>query len=121
MILIFLLEVLQSFLGFLEDILPPDEQFHAKIFALALVHKRLFVGRPVILGFGQHFPPTPCFFCSWALRVTLLRGWLIYVHSPADNIGVRPLSWPDIDDNSMTCGEWRNPEARRRRFSGRRL
>jgi hypothetical protein len=54
MILVFFLEVLQCFLGFLEDVFSPHEQLCAKILALALIHKRLFIGRPIVLGFGQH-------------------------------------------------------------------
>src|SRR5262249_55211839 len=50
MILVFFLKVLQCFLGFLENILPPSKQLRAKIFALALVHKRFLVGWSIIFG-----------------------------------------------------------------------
>src|SRR5215470_20262165 len=62
MILVFFLKVLQRFLGFLENVFAPREQFCAKIFALALIHERLFVGRPIVFGFGQHSHVLPCFF-----------------------------------------------------------
>src|SRR5262245_28287292 len=67
MILIFFLKMLQCFLGLLEYVLPPREQLGAKIFALALVHERLLVRRPIVFGFGQHFPPTPWFLFLGAL------------------------------------------------------
>ena len=54
MILVFFLQMLQRFLGFLENIFPPREQLRAEILALALVHERLFIGRPIVLGLGQH-------------------------------------------------------------------
>src|SRR6185437_7481458 len=69
MILVFFLKVQQRFLGLLEDVFPPGEQLDAKILALPLVHERLFVRRPIIFGLSQHFPPTPCFFCSWGHTV----------------------------------------------------
>src|SRR5262245_29281638 len=65
MILIFLLKMLQRFLGLLEYVLSPHEQLGAKIIALAFVHERLFVRRPVVFGFGQHSHLLPGF-CSWA-------------------------------------------------------
>ena len=49
--------------------LPPGEQLGAKIFALALVHKRLLVGRPIVFGFGQHSHLLPVSY-SWARRST---------------------------------------------------
>src|SRR5512143_28919 len=61
MILVFFLEMLQRFLSLLEYVLPPGEQLDAKILALALVHKRLLVGRPIVFGFGQHSHLLPDF------------------------------------------------------------
>src|SRR5262249_23940161 len=61
MILVFFLKVLQCYLGFLENILPPSKQLRAKIFALALVHKRFLVGWSIIFGFCQHCHLIPVF------------------------------------------------------------
>jgi hypothetical protein len=47
MILVVVLEVLQRLLGLLEDILPPVEQLQPEVLALALVHERLTVRRPI--------------------------------------------------------------------------
>src|SRR5579871_389235 len=52
MILAFILQMLQRFFGLLENVLPPIQELLAKIFALAVVHERLFVTRPVFLVFG---------------------------------------------------------------------
>src|SRR6185312_9404843 len=54
MILVLLLQMQQGLFGFLEDVLTPDQQLHAEILPLPLVHKRLFVGRPVAFGLRQH-------------------------------------------------------------------
>src|SRR5262245_8761907 len=75
MILIFFLKMLQCFLGLLEYVLPPREQLGAKIFALALVHERLLVGRPIVFGFGQHSHLLPDS-CSWALAPPLRAAGL---------------------------------------------
>src|SRR5262245_15584197 len=48
-ILILVLQMLQSFLGLLQNVVLPVEQLLAEILPLALVHERLFVGRPVVL------------------------------------------------------------------------
>src|SRR5690349_11437258 len=106
MILIFFLKMLQRFLGFLEYVLSPCEQLGAKIFALALVHERLLVGRPIVFGFGQH---------SHLLLVFILgrfvppppSGRLIYVRPPTDNIRLVFPVRPDFHDNSMTSAKMR--------------
>src|SRR5258705_2985268 len=48
MILVLGLEMHQRLLGLLEDVLFPSHQLLAKVFALTLVHERLFVGRTII-------------------------------------------------------------------------
>ena len=62
MILVLVLEMLQRLLGLLEDVLPPVEQLLAEILPLALVHERLFVGRPIVLVLSRlacpFLPPT---------------------------------------------------------------
>src|SRR5262245_10861256 len=60
------LEMRQRLLGLLEDVLFPGQQLLAKVFALPLVHERLFVGRTVVLlvhGRG----------CGHAMAVLLLH------------------------------------------------
>ena len=47
MVLVLVLKVLQCVARFFQDFVLPDEQLGAEIFALALVHERLFLGRPV--------------------------------------------------------------------------
>src|SRR5262245_63929389 len=54
MILVLGLQVGQCLLGLLQDLLLPVEQLLAKIFALPLVHERLFVGRPVALALVKY-------------------------------------------------------------------
>src|SRR3569623_609805 len=54
MILVLFLQVLQGFLGFLEDVFAPGQELRAKVIALALVHERLFVRRPVVFVLRQH-------------------------------------------------------------------
>src|SRR5262249_13158085 len=106
MILIFFLEMLQRFLGLLEDVLPPRGQLRAEVLALTLIHERLFIGRPVVLGFGQH--PTYSL-TSFVFRRGVSpapRGRLIYGHRRADNIQVRPGSPKDLNDGSMTSGNF---------------
>src|SRR5690349_25054393 len=44
------MQVLQRFLGFLEDVLTPSHQLFAEVVPLALVHEGLFVGRPVVFA-----------------------------------------------------------------------
>src|SRR6185369_6762233 len=107
MILILLLKMLQRFLGFLEYVLSPGEQLGAKIFPLALVHKRLLVGRPIVFGFGQHSHLLPDFY-SWACVVPPPpSGRLIYVRQPPDNIRLAFPIGPDLYDGSMTSAKTR--------------
>src|SRR5215510_9457795 len=54
MILIFILQVLQSFLCLLQNIVLPVEQLLAEVLPLAIVHERLFVGWPVVLVRRTH-------------------------------------------------------------------
>src|SRR5262245_43471578 len=105
MILVFFLEVLQRFLGFLENIFAPGEELHAKIFALALVHERLLVGWPIAFVFGQHSGVLPDFLFLGALFAPS-RGRLIYANYRADNIPVRQRHVPDFGDTSMTSVGW---------------
>src|ERR1700730_5896610 len=49
-ILILVLEVLEGLLCLLENILSPSKQLLAEILTLAIVHERLFVGRPIGLA-----------------------------------------------------------------------
>src|SRR5258708_2035388 len=53
---VLLLQGLQGELRFLEDLVLPAEQLQAKIFALTLVHERLFFGRSVVLQLFQGQP-----------------------------------------------------------------
>src|SRR6478609_4901911 len=46
----FVLQVLERLLGRAEDLLAPSEQLAPEIGALPLVHERLIVGRPIVLG-----------------------------------------------------------------------
>src|SRR5580704_6858356 len=59
MILALILEMLQRLLGLLEDVLAPIEQLQPEILPLALVHERLFVGRPVQPLHRQHALTVP--------------------------------------------------------------
>src|SRR5215831_13559991 len=46
----------------LENIIPPDQQLLAEIIALAIVHERLFVGRPIgpeLIRTRTHIAPLP--------------------------------------------------------------
>src|SRR4029453_7032602 len=80
--------MLQCFFGFLEYIFSPGEQFCPKIFALALVHKWLFVRRPILLGFGQHSYQLPGLLLFSTGQPPCV-GRLIYIRPPVDNIRVR--------------------------------
>src|SRR5689334_1499331 len=101
MILIFFLKVLQRFFGFLEYVLSPGEQLGAKVFALALVHKRLLVGRPIIFRFGQHPTYSLIFFVGRVVPPPP-SGRLIYVRQPADNIRLLFPRRPEFGDSSRT-------------------
>src|SRR6478672_10265922 len=46
----FVLQVLERLLGRAEDLLAPSEQLAPEIGALPLIHERLIVGRPIVLG-----------------------------------------------------------------------
>src|SRR5258705_9682194 len=50
MILVLVLEVLEGLLCLPENIFPPSKQLLAEIVALAVIHERLFVGRPIGLA-----------------------------------------------------------------------
>ena len=47
MILIFVLKVLEGFLGLFQDVFAPVQQLLPEIVPLAIIHERLFVTRPV--------------------------------------------------------------------------
>src|SRR5689334_9878819 len=57
MVLVLVLKMLERLLGFLQDVLAPREQLAAEVLPLALVHERLFLGRPVrFFFFHAHAP-----------------------------------------------------------------
>jgi hypothetical protein len=79
----------QRLFGFLQDVFPPRQELGAEVLPLTLVHERLFVARPIVLGLGQH--PTSLLVVFFLLKSegTLpVRGRLIYVPLGADNIRV---------------------------------
>src|SRR4029079_9617397 len=85
MVLVLFLEVQERFLSLFEDLLFPAQQSGAEIVTLALVHKRLFIGRPVAANFGNHPSHSSIllFFCSEQLP---RAARLIYACHGADNI-----------------------------------
>jgi hypothetical protein len=46
-ILVLILEVLEGLLGLPENVFPPSQQLLPEIVALAIIHERLFVSRPI--------------------------------------------------------------------------
>src|SRR3954464_16034732 len=84
MVLVLILEVLEGLLGLLQDVFPPSQQLGAEILPLAVIHERLFFGRPVMFFFirahalhSVHLTNSPCEPGS--------RGRLIATTSGRDN------------------------------------
>src|SRR5215469_10577953 len=83
---ILLLQGLQGELRFLEDLVLPVQELDAKIFALTLIHERLFFGRSVVLQLFQGQP-----ICThWRRAFAAASGWngsparAPYIAAPCD-------------------------------------
>src|SRR4051812_3429043 len=85
-ILVLLLQMEQRFPGLFEDFLSPRQQASAEVTALALVHKGLFVRRPVAFGPGKHPTHSHLAFVFYAASILPRAGRLIYGCHGRDNI-----------------------------------